>query len=79
MRLFSFYPQASDVGETHSLMPATVHQYFKEMFVHRPSSSRKKEIVINIHHVRSSNRVFMEYKTELVALLSHYHGWLMVR
>jgi hypothetical protein len=25
MRLFSFYLQASDVGETHSLVPATVH------------------------------------------------------
>jgi hypothetical protein len=24
MRLFSFYPQISDVGETHSLVPATV-------------------------------------------------------
>jgi hypothetical protein len=24
MRLFSFYPQASDVGETHSLVPGTV-------------------------------------------------------
>jgi hypothetical protein len=24
MRLFSFYPQASDVGETHGLVPATV-------------------------------------------------------
>jgi hypothetical protein len=24
MRLFSFYPQASDVGETQGLVPATV-------------------------------------------------------
>jgi hypothetical protein len=24
MRLFSFYPQVSDVGEMHSLVPATV-------------------------------------------------------
>jgi hypothetical protein len=30
MRLFSFYPQASDVGETHSLVPDTEHYFWSE-------------------------------------------------
>jgi hypothetical protein len=69
MSLFSFNPQASDVGETHSLVPATVYttDHEKCRSVHQVTETKYDALCCSLH----TRNVFM---FSVDPLTTSWHG-----
>jgi hypothetical protein len=54
MRLFSFYPQAGDLGERQGLIPATVHVLWR---IFCTSEDYEHDFCANIEVISNNSRV----------------------
>lgn len=72
-RFFSFYSQASNVGETHNLVPATISISFHKT-THLPAVNKHKDVCVKNGHSEALIRLersFLLQETNLVCVSEH--------